>query len=65
MKTVAMIEDGNWRILSWLQDNTWWMVLYYRGRVYKCKKFPTMDTALAWARDVKRRVDAGIESDLT
>lgn len=38
-------------------------LIYANGRLYKAKKFPTLDSALRWALDLQRAVEAGIESD--
>jgi hypothetical protein len=38
-------------------------LIYCNGRLYKAKKFPTLESALRWALDLQRAVEAGIESD--
>ena len=66
--TSITLDRGRWRTsLTYLNDTQahkgWWMILYYDGRIYKVKKFPTSDSAMRWALDVQRAVDAGIQSD--
>lgn len=38
-------------------------LIYCNERLYKAKKFPTLESALRWAGDLQRAVEAGIESD--
>ena len=56
-------NSGNWRITITGQPGQLWMMMFYLDRLHKVKKFPTVESALRWALDVKRAVDAGIESD--
>lgn len=38
-------------------------LIYCNGRLYKAKKFPTLESALNWSLTLQRAVEAGIESD--
>lgn len=62
--SVAMIQSGRWTVkITDAGKNQWFALISYDGRIYKAKKAPTAQSALRWAYDLMRAVDAGIQSD--
>lgn len=52
-----------WRTQVTGTKNQLLCLIYCNGRIYKAKKFPTLESALRWSLDLQRAIEAGIESD--